>query len=783
MRILQSWLNEFADFGIDHDSTAEELTALGLAVESVESVGVRVEGVVVARVVRVETHPEAEKVRRVWVDCGDGVERHVWCGASNMEEGNLVPLAQLGTEMPDGRTITRRGILGIDSEGMLCSAPELGIGGDAGGIVILPTGLQLGVDVFDALGISPDVVFDLDITRNRPDCNGYVGVARDLAAKRGLALRLPDLDDRPLGDLLSVPVVVETPDRCPRFTVTVMSGISVGPSPDWISRRLANVGMRSINNVVDASNLVNLELNQPNHAYDLDAVRDGFVVRTALEGESLITLDGEERHVGPDDLLICDASRRPVGIAGIMGGRDSEVHGDTVAIALEVAYFEPGGIGRSASRLALRTEASLRFERGVDPYGVDDAVRRFARILRVTCPNLVVHQGAADVTATWLSDQHVPVSLRLSEIKRVLGVQINAERVASLIGPIGFDIRASGDEVLLVGVPSWRPDCVHEIDIIEEIARHVGYDALGKVVPKSPVNGKLTLLQQRRRHLREVVLSLGASEAMPNPFLAPGELERVGADESVALRLANPLVAEESVLRTSLRPGLLKAIVYNQSHRIADIGLFELGHVYPQGMELLPDEFESLCIMFAGKDASTAVDAWSQLSDALDIGAQLDTTSPPSGFHGTRSATLRRGKVVVGFVGEIDPAVLEVLGIVGRVACVELNADIVLGDIPKIHAAKSVSRFPSSDFDLAFVLSDVVPASLLARALRQGGGPLVVSVELFDVYRGTGVPDAARSLAYRLRVQAPDRTLTDAEVAAVRSSCIAAAEKVGGLLR
>lgn len=783
MKVLLSWLREFADFGDDSQRIADSLTSLGLAVESITPVGGRVDGVVVARVLRVEQHPDAEKVRRVWVDAGDGVERHVWCGASNMGAGDLVPLAQLGTAMPDGRTITRRGILGIDSEGMLCSASELGLEADASGILLLPADLPLGRNVFDALGVVPDVLFDLDVTRNRPDCNGYLGVARDLAAALGLPMRVQPADSPAVGEKVTIPVTVESPDRCPRFTVTVLSGITVGPSPTWIARRLANAGMRSINNVVDVSNLVNLEMNQPNHAYDLATVRDGFIVRTARDGESMTTLDGIDRALCTDDLVICDAHRRPVGIAGIMGGQDSEVTASTTAIALEIAYFEPGAISRSVSRLSLRTEASLRFERGVDPHNVEAVVQRFAHLLRETCPNVVVHRGAADVSSAHLPPVRRSLQLRLHRVQRVLGISLTAEQVNELIAPIGFEVEASDSDTVTVHVPSWRGDCVEEIDLVEEIARHVGYDTLGKTVPTSPMHGKLSARQQRRRLMREVLLSLGASEAMPNPFLAAGELTQSGADETCALRLANPLVAEESVLRTSLRPGLLKALAYNQSHRIVDISLFEVGHVYPQGNEVLPDEYESVCVMVAGHDATTAVDLWSQIADALEVGAQVDSDNPPPGFHPTRSASLRRGKMVLGAVGEIHPEVLAAFGVEGRVACLELNADVICSEIPKISLAKPISRYPSSDFDLAFVVASDVSAATILRAIRQGGGALLVSAELFDVYRGAGLPQGARSLAYRLRVQAEDRTLTDAEVAAVRNACIAAAERAGASLR
>lgn len=784
MKILHSWLNEFADFGNDVDAIAERITELGLAVESVDHVGTPVKGVVSAKVLRLEKHPDAAKVTRVYVDAGDGVERHVWCGATNMQAGDIVPLATLGTNMPDGRVITQRGILGIDSEGMLCSGTEIGLSSDGSGLLILPRDTKLGIDVYEALGVDPDVVFDLDVTRNRPDCTGYLGVARDLAAGMGRQLVLPRVDTSTTGKPVAVPVTISAPQRCSRFTVQVMSGIAITQSPDWIARRLARAGMRSINNVVDVSNLVNLELNQPNHAYDFDAVKDGFVVRLARDGEQFTTLDAVQRTLSSDDLLICNAQDNPVGIAGIMGGLESEVTDATTSIAVEIAYFEPDAVRATSTRLALRTEASLRFERGVDPFGADFAVARFAQLLRVTCPDLVVHSGATDTRTDELPALVRTTEVRLNTIKRVLGIDVTAQSLEALISPIGFTVATTAtDGVVIVGIPSWRNDCTSEIDIVEEVARHYGYDNLGKIVPTSPVHGRLSDIQRRRRNLREIVVSLGASEAMPNPFLAPGDLAKVGLSEDNALKLANPLVAEESVLRTSLVPGLLKSIAYNQSHRIRDISLFEIGHVYPQGAEILPDEFESLCIMVAGADASVAMDLWSQVSFALGVGAQLTQDQPPAGFHATRSAQLKRGKLVLGAVGEIDPTVLANADIVGRVACLEVNLSVVLSEVPKPQSAQVVSKYPSSDFDLAFVVGNSVSAATLVKAIKQAGGNLLIDLVLFDVYRGKGVSEDARSLAYRLRLQAPDRTLTDVEVSDVRAKCIAAAEKLGATLR
>jgi len=799
MRIVRSWLAEYCDLKrLSDDRLGEVMTSLGMQVESVEVVGTPVAGVVVAKVLRTQRHPDAAKVHRVWVDAGDGAERHVWCGAFNMRDGDLVPLATLGTTMPDGREIARRGILGIDSEGMLCSAAELGLSSDAAGIMILPPGAKLGRNVFDALGIARDTVYELDITRNRPDATGHLGVARDVAAKLGTKFNPPKGDSSKKGVARRLPVKIVADKACARFNVTVMSGIVVGPSPDRLARRLIAAGMRPINNVVDASNLVMLETNQPNHAYDAAKVASGFRIRMARAGEQLETLDGTRRTLDAADLLICDGDDRAIGIAGVMGGANSEIDAATTEIALETAWFEPGAIRRTSQRLALRTEASARFERGVDPLGVEYSVARFAAILRESCPRLVVHAGANDPRTRHLPKQPV-VSLRVAQVNRVLGTGLGAREVAAMLGKIGFvctpkKIAAKKGSAVQSGpgfsvkVPSWRPDCTDEIDLVEEVARHVGYDSLGKHVSQSTQPGGLSALQHRRRALRDLVLSFGASEAMPNPFLAPGDHERAGVAleanaHGSALELENPLVVEESLLRTSLRPGMLKAVAFNVSHRANDIALYELGHVYraAPGRDL-PDETEQLCIMAVGLDASAAVGWWSQITAVFGVGAQLDQSRVPSGYHATRSATLARGKQVVGYVGEIDRMVLAAYGIDERVACLEVDASLLLSESPKVPVAKPVSRFPSSDFDLAFVVPGALAAAAVQRALKQAAGALAEEVALFDVFRASPA-DASRSLAYRVRLRATDRTLTDAEVASVRSACIAAAEKLGCTLR
>ncbi|TDT16356.1 phenylalanyl-tRNA synthetase beta subunit [Ilumatobacter fluminis] len=787
MKVLLSWLNEYGDFAdpTDDDAVqrlADTMTALGLAVEDIDRVGATVDGVVSARVLRLEQHPDAAKVQRVYVDAGDGSERHVWCGAFNMQVGDVVPLATLGTTMPNGMTIERRGILGIDSEGMLCAADELGLGTDHSGILILPADTELGVPYGEVLGIRPDVLFDLDLTRNRPDCWGYVGIARDVAAQMGIEFRPPTPPEPEWGPERTAPVELVSGDRCGRFTSVVMSGVEVGPSPDWMQRRLLAAGMRPISNVVDASNYVTLELNQPTHAYDLETLGGGgFRIRVASEGEQMVTLDGETRTLTEADVLICDADDVPIGIGGVMGGLDSEISDTTTVVAHEIAWFTPLTVLQTSSRLGLRTEASARYERGCDPYIIDTAHARFAELLGETCPNLVVHAGKADERGPGLPPQERSTELRISEVNRVLGTELTADDLPPLLDPIGFTVSGSGD-TRTVAIPSWRPDSTEEIDVIEEVARHYGYERVGKTVPKSTVHGALSVKQQRRRLLREVLLGLGISEAMPNPFLAPDTLAKAGLD-GPTISITNPLVVEESVLRTSLRPGLLEAIAYNESHRATGVKLFEIGHVYPPGSGELPDEYEALCVVLAGEEAPAAMAVWREIATALGVGARVDQGRVPAGLHATRSATLQAGKDPTGAVGEVDPAVLQRFEVTERVAILELDLDEVLGREPKPAQWKPVSKYPSSDLDLAFILSDDVPAEKLEKAIRQGAGALLVDIELFDVFRGESLGDGRRSLAYRVRLQADDRNLTDADIAEVRRGAVAAATKLGAELR
>jgi phenylalanyl-tRNA synthetase beta chain len=782
VKVSINWLREYVPIPDDVDAVADACTRLGLAVEDVRHVG-GVPGVITARVMRVERHPDAAKVIRVWVDTGDGVERHVWCGASNFGPGDVVPLATVGTVMPDGRAIASRGILGIDSEGMLCSAHELGLGDDHSGIFVLAADTPLGVPYGDVAGLLADVVLDLDVTRNRPDAYGHVGVARDLAAHLGLPFSPPQPTPPTAGAPVPVTVEIVAGQRCGRFTLTVISGVEVGPPAPWMAARLEAVGQRSINNVVDVSNYVMLELNQPNHTYDLATLGGGGIrVRLATAGEPLTTLDGVTRDLSPDDLLICDASDAPIGLAGIMGGEHTEISSATTTVALEVAWFEPIGIASSVTRTGLRSDASVRWERGVDAYSIDVSIARFVELLAETCPDLVVHAGAVDARAAALPPRERSCRLRVSQANRIIGTELDAADVAALLDPIGFTVSGDDPEALTVALPTWRPDSDSEIDVIEEVARHHGYDRVPKIVPLSPLHGHLSVTARRRRLLREVLVGLGISEVMPSPFLSEHEL-RIADLGTDVLRVTNPLVADEDVLRPALRPGLLRAVAFNASHRRLGVQLFEMGHVYRTAPTELPDEREMLGVVLAGSESPTAVAVWREIAAALGVGARLDQQRVPRGLHRTRSATLVAGRDDIGAVGEVSPEVLEAFGIAERVAVVELDLSGVLSAEPKAARWKPTSLYPSSDLDLAFRLDESVPAEKLEKAIRQGAGKLLVAVELFDVYRGAALPPGSRSLAYRLRLQAPDRTLTDADTAGVIEGVTAATRKLGADLR
>jgi phenylalanyl-tRNA synthetase beta chain len=781
MRAPLSWLRDFAPFEPEIDRLAETFANLGLVVDGIELVGAGLDGVVVARVLSLRPHPDADRIQLVDVDAGDGEAVQVCCGAFNMAVGDLVPLAKVGTVMPNRLEIARRKMRGQWSNGMLCSATELGLPEDSAGkgILILPEAVSdPGTPLKEALGLTEDVVFDLDISPNRPDALSMAGVARDLAAALKLPFDIPALSlDGALSTSTTASVEVLDPDLCPRFTATVFEGIQVGPSPDWLVRRLSLAGMRAINNVVDASNYVMLDLGQPNHPYDLVRLPGaGLVVRRASQGERLVTLDGVERALGSEDLLICDATSAPVGIAGIMGGATSEISESTTRVLLEAAYFNPVAVARTGKRLGLFTEARTRFERGCDPEIIDLAVARFASLLP---------DAAAGPTVDVRSEQHVPqprkLRVRTERVNEVLGTSLSDGEIAALLAPIGFRVEPLPPGVQEVTVPTWRPDTEREIDVVEEVARHHGYERIARTLPPGiRAGGGLTPYQGDRRRVREILAGSGLSEAWTTTFLGPGDLERAGL-AAEAVEVENPLDRSESLLRTSLLPGLLKALKFNADRQSPDVRLFETGRVFfLPGVpgQVLPDEREDVAVAVAGAGAEVAARLWAVMADGLRLeGVRLEANQV-RGMHPTRTAevVVESTSARLGSVGEVDPAVVEAYGLTGRVAFLSMSLEQLLAAPRRSPLAQPVSRYPASDVDLAFVVPDPVPAVAVEATLRAAAADVLERVELFDVYRGTSVSAGHRSLAYHLRLRAIDHTLTDSEVAEVRRRCIEAVE-------
>ncbi|MBI2705314.1 MAG: phenylalanine--tRNA ligase subunit beta [Actinobacteria bacterium] len=779
MKVLLSWLREFAPIEGDPVWLGEQMSDLGMAVEEMTELGKGLDGIVVAKVLDLKPHPNADKIQLVDVDLGDGEPLQICCGAFNMAVGDVVPLATLGTTMPNGMAIERRKLRGEWSNGMLCSAAEIGLGDDHAGIMILGDNLALGTDFKTALGIVDDVLYDLEINPNRPDAMSVAGVARDLAARLKVPFALPEPQVAAVGDDAKgrASVAIVDPDLCGRFLARVLDGVHVGPSPHWLANRLTALGMRPINNVVDVSNYVMLELGQPNHTYDLAEVPDGELrVRWAQDGETIVTLDGIERALRPTDGVIANRDDEAIGIAGVMGGASTEISGATTSVLLEMAWWDPMAISVSSKRLGLRSEASSRFEKGADPEVVELAALRFAELLWQSADSATLAPGLVDQRGqVW---DRSPIALRTQRVSEVIGIPVGDDEIRALLEPIGFEFdEQDGPGVQEVVVPSWRYDTRAEIDVIEEIARHHGYSNIPGRLPPAVHTGSLTPRQLDRRLLRDVMVGLGFDEAMPMPFLAPGDLERAHVT-SDAVHIVNPLVAEESVLRTSLRPGLLKAIAFNESHRNEHVRLFETGRVFlrpPEGQRL-PGEPEHLGAVLAGEDAIAAVEAWSVLANSLHVdGWRLDQRVLP-GLHATRSARILVGEHEVGLVGEIDPEVLAAYHVNERTGWVELDLDALLAEPHGETHLHGVSRYPSSDIDLAFAVDDQVPASEVRAAIEASAGGLLVGLDLFDVYRGEGVADGRRSLAFTLRLQAGDHTLTDGEVADLRQRVIDAVQ-------
>ena len=809
MLVPLSWIRDFTPVDAPVPDLVSALNQLGLEVEGVEQPGADITGVRVARVLGVEKHPDADKLQLVDIDTGSG-ETRVVCGAPNVVPGMVVPYAGSGATLPGpdgGRfVLERRKIRGVVSDGMLCSAKELGLGDDHSGILGLDDSTELGVDVRGVLGLD-DVIFDLAITPNRPDAMCVTGVARELAAHFSLPFDLPEpnaVTDASISNNISV--VIEDDVRCPRYLGRV-ARVTLGPSPAWMTQRLVKAGMRPISNVVDVTNYVLLERNQPLHAFDLAKLGGrGVVVRTATAGEKITTLDDVERELTTDDLLICDAERVPQAVAGIMGGATAEVSDTTTEILLESAYFERMGIALTSKRLKLRSESSARFERGIDPDAIARNAERAMELL-VEVAGAQVAPDAVDVYPRPVARERI--TLRASRVNAVLGTSLDAEDVWDALAPLGIELDTpaedegehggDGDTVVAI-VPTFRPDLDREIDLVEEVARRIGFDRIGRTLPDTRGQvGALTPRQRERRLAADALVGVGLSEAITLSLVSPADLVRAGAPLDRMVRATNPLRAEESVLRTAVLPGLLRALAGNHSQGLNDVALFEMGRVFlspaadrAAAAGPLPDEPEHIALAWAGHvrrrpleddrpvDVYDAVDAVRAVLDALGVADVVLDPVTNTGFRPGRAARVLVSGVEAGTVGEVAPAVLDALNLEAPVVAAELVLDVLLDAPRRDRTFRAPSRFPASLLDLAFVADESVAAANIEATLRAELGDVLEAVRCFDVFRSDALGNGKRSLAFTLRLRAPDRTLTDTEAGELRTRAVRAVERAHG---
>jgi len=789
MIVTTNWLKEYVDIDIPTPELAELLTMLGLDVERVEEVGAGLDTVVVARVLSKEQHPNADKLSFCRVDTGSEV-LDIVCGATNFAAGDLVALARIGSVLPGDFRIKRSKIRGVESCGMLCSEKELGLADESAGIMILPPGLPLGRPVFDALGLR-DTILEIGITPNRADCLSVIGIAREIAAKLGKTLRLPAAEIEERGDDITTRASVEIVDAdlCPRYTARLITGATIAPSPSWLVSRLAAAGIRSINNVVDVTNYVLLEYGHPLHAFDFRFLKGGkIIVRRAADGEIFRTLDGQDRHLCRDDLTIRDAERA-VALAGIMGGENSEISDQTTDILLESAWFDPRTIRRTSRRLGVKSESSYRFERGADIGGVTRALDRatslIARLAGGTVARGVIDAYPQPVTKP-------PITLRTSRVNDILGTSLSPGEIGETLRSLTFDVTDVGDGVFSVQVPTFRVDIDREIDLVEEVARLSGYGSIPVTLPGAGgAAGGESPRQVMERSIRDIMVALGFNEVINFSFTHPDAPRKLLLPEGDLRRntipLLNPLVTEQSVMRTSLVPEILATSLYNLNHRQNRQRLFELRRLYlPVDGKELPEEPLWLAALMTGPRGGEEwchgreqVDFYDLKGVVEELLHRLGVTSATFGteqgepyLHPGKSAVITVGGDRIGTFGELHPVVQENFELTQPVLLLELSIDQLLAHRQGGRTITPPSRFPDSFRDIALLVDDQAAAADLVATVEGMKTPLVTSVVIFDVYRGERLPEGKKSIALRIRYGAPDRTLTDDEINRVHQKIV-----------
>ncbi|HJH42742.1 MAG TPA: phenylalanine--tRNA ligase subunit beta [Rubneribacter badeniensis] len=823
MKVSLKWLSEYVDVPADTKAFCDRLDLTGTGVEGVEKTGAALDGVVIGHVETCEPHPDSDHMHVVTVDVGAGEPVQIVCGAPNIAADIKVPVATVGAVLPGDFKIKKSKLRGIASCGMCCSKRELGMSADHEGIWVLPEDAPVGMPIADYAKLS-DTVLDLEITPNRPDCLSVVGFAREVGAMyqrdwtnplAEMAAKLaPAADGAPVDEAVSV--TIDDPTRCPRYTARVIRGCKVGPSPDWMVERLAAIGQRSINNVVDVTNYILFLLGQPLHAFDLDKLtgEDGrahIVIRAAEDGERLTTLDGEERALTSDMTVIATPEQGAVALAGVMGGLDTEVTDDTVNILLEAATFEAGRTSRTSRNLGLISESSLRYERGVDDHGIEARSAAAAALIVEVAGGTVSATAGNDagIVDEWpLVSEPRALRFRMPRFCAMMGADIPRDFVIDTLERLGCEVADGADaDALSVVAPTFRPDLEREIDLYEEVLRLWGMDRIPATLPGGPGRvGTRTRAEHVMDAINRTLRASGLNETMTYSFAEPGDLERLrmpaeGLGEPV--ELINPLNADQSVMRQSIIPGLLRSVAYNQSRGVKNVQLYETGVVfYAHEGKKQPKEKRKVAGVLAGamreagwNDAPAAFDFFDGKGVVESLARELalpklrfkalSADEAPHVQPG-RAAAVLSGGTELGWVGELHPLAVDAYQAEAPIVAFELDVDALVKAARPARDYRDVPTFPAVSMDVAFVVDEAVTCEKLMQCMSSAGGKLLEDARLFDVYRDEErVGAGKKSMAFALTYRAADRTLTSEEVdkaheRLVKKVCAATGAEVRG---
>lgn len=797
MNVSIKWLKEYVNFDLSPEVLAERLLMLGMEIESIKQLGEGLDRVVVGRINTVNKHPQADKLVLCNVNVGSGIDAQIVCGAPNAREGLVAPVALVGAQLPNGLTIKRAKIRGEESQGMLCSEQELAISDEASGLMELPDDTQIGAPIVEVLGLD-DVMLELEITPNRPDCLSMIGVAREIGVTTGNPLRLPAVNvQQGMTDVHNLTsVTIEAPELCPRYAARVIRGVKIAPSPAWLQHRLQAIGVGAINNIVDITNYVLMEYGHPLHAFDYHQLTENrIVVRRAEPGEKLKTIDAEKRELTPDMLVIADA-QNPVALAGVMGGFDSEITDQTVDVLLESAYFDPPSIRKTSKALGMHTEASHRFERGADPEGVIPAINRAAQLIAEIAGGEIC-SGIVDAYPG--KHEAINIKLRPERANFILGTDIDADDIRDILTRLGFTV----SDTFEVIVPTFRPDVGQEIDLVEEIARVYGFDNIPTTLPRGDIPiPKVDPKENLREQVKTYLLQCGIMEAMNYAFYHPDVFDRIRLESTDPLRqtvqIANPLSEDQSIMRTTLLPSLLANAQRNRNHQINDVQFFECSKVFiPNEGKEYPNEPERVAGIIAGNLGLGVYGDPLRPADFFDIKGVVEGMLDQCGisdytiahtdhpaFHPGRRAEIRIEDKVLCVFGEAHPEVLENYDLPHKAYLFELDFERLVGVVEPMKQFESIPVYPSVNRDLAIVLDADTPASHPTEIIKAAGGELVSALHLFDVYTGEQVPEGKKSLAFAIEYRSTTETLTDEIVDRVHGGILEQLEQeLGATLR